>query len=110
MWLPLGGRRPHTALQLADVSKALLAPRPPLRWSPEFFALLNNERLAAGKPPLGFLNPFIYQNAAAFNDVTSGKNNAGLGAGFTAIKGWDAATGMGTPDYTKLLAAVQALP
>jgi len=74
------------------------------------FALLNNERLAAGKAPMGFLNPFIYQNAAAFNDVTSGKNNAGLGNGFTAIKGWDAATGFGTPDYSKLVAAVQALP
>jgi len=74
------------------------------------FGLLNNARLAAGKPALGFLNPFIYQNAAAFNDVTSGKNNAGSGNGFTAVKGWDAATGFGTPDYTKLLAAVQALP
>jgi tripeptidyl-peptidase-1 len=74
------------------------------------FALLNNERLAAGKPPLGFLNPFIYQNAAAFNDVTSGKNNAGEGEGFTAIKGWDAATGNGTPNYEALLKAVQSLP
>lgn len=74
------------------------------------FALLNDARLAAGKPPLGFLNPFIYQNAAAFNDVTQGKNNAGLGEGFTAIKGWDAASGMGTPDYSKLLSAVKALP
>jgi tripeptidyl-peptidase-1 len=74
------------------------------------FGLLNNVRLAAGKPPLGFLNPFIYQNGAAFNDVTSGKNNAGSGNGFTAVKGWDAATGFGTPDYEKLLAAVKALP
>merc|ERR1712166_1248056 len=67
------------------------------------YMFLNNARLAAGKPALGFLNPFIYQNAAAFNDVTSGKNNAGSGNGFTAVKGWDAATGFGTPDYTKLL-------
>merc|ERR1712046_542852 len=74
------------------------------------FALLNNERLTAGKSPLGFLNPFIYQNAAAFNDVTSGTNNAGFGAGFTAIKGWDAATGMGTPNYEALAAAVKSLP
>merc|ERR1712176_1565755 len=71
--------------------------------------LLNDVRLQAGKPPLGFLNPFIYQNAAAFNDCTSGKNNAGSGAGFTAIKGWDAASGVGTPDYAKLAAAVKAL-
>jgi len=74
------------------------------------FALLNDVRIKAGKSPLGFLNPFIYQNAHAFNDVTSGKNNAGLGDGFTAIAGWDAATGFGTPDYAKLLTAVKALP
>lgn len=73
------------------------------------FALLNNARLAAGKPPLGFLNPFIYQNAAAFNDVTSGKNDENEGNGFSAIAGWDAATGNGTPDYEKLLAAVNML-
>jgi tripeptidyl-peptidase-1 len=74
------------------------------------FALLNDARIAEGKPPLGFLNPLIYQNAAAFNDVTQGKNNAGSGEGFTATKGWDAASGMGTPDYSKLLAVVKALP
>jgi len=74
------------------------------------FALLNDVRIKAGKSPLGFLNPFIYQNAHAFNDVTSGKNNAGSGNGFTATAGWDAATGFGTPDYTKLVAAVKALP
>lgn len=39
-------------------------------------ARLNGLRLAAGKPPLGFLNPFIYQHAAsgAFHDVTKGDN------------------------------------
>jgi tripeptidyl-peptidase-1 len=74
------------------------------------FALLNDLRLSNNKPPLGFLNPFIYQNADAFNDVTSGKNNAGVGNGFTAIKGWDAATGVGTPNYEALAAAVQKLP
>lgn len=74
------------------------------------FALLNEARLSAGKAPLGWLNPFIYQNGDAFNDVTSGKNNAGYGEGFTAIAGWDAATGFGTPDYEKLLEAVSALP
>ena len=37
------------------------------------FGLLNDQRAQANKPPLGFLNPFIYQNEKAFNDVTSGK-------------------------------------
>jgi tripeptidyl-peptidase-1 len=32
-------------------------------------ALITNERIAAGKPGLGFLNPLIYQNGAAFNDM-----------------------------------------
>lgn len=39
-------------------------------------SLVNADRIAAGKPSLGFLNPAIYQNGGAFsNDVTSGENN-----------------------------------
>lgn len=70
------------------------------------FAQLNNERLAAGKSTLGWLNPFIYENSGAFNDVTSGTNNGGYTSGFTAVKGWDAATGWGTPNYDALKTAV----
>jgi tripeptidyl-peptidase-1 len=66
------------------------------------FALLNNLRLAKGGKPLGFLNPFIYQNAAAFQDVTSGINSGAGKHGFQAVKGWDPATGVGTPDYEAL--------
>lgn len=66
------------------------------------FAKLNGLRLAAGKPVLGHLNPFIYQNPSGFQDVTSGKNDQGHEYGFTAIKGWDPATGFGTPDYAAL--------
>jgi tripeptidyl-peptidase-1 len=36
-------------------------------------ALLNNERIAAGRPPLGLLNPLVYQNSAAFTDIITGK-------------------------------------
>jgi len=75
---------------------------------------LNGLRLAAGKPPLGFLNPFLYQNSSAFHDVTVGKNDYnpnGYGSmGFKAIRGWDAASGLGTPDYPALAAAVSKLP
>ena len=76
------------------------------------FALLNGIRLGAGRPALGWLNPFIYQNAAAFHDVTHGSNNAGLKGiyGFFAIKGWDAASGVGTPNLAALKTAVDALP
>jgi tripeptidyl-peptidase-1 len=56
---------------------------------------------------MGFLNPWIYTvagPAGAFNDVTTGKNNANFGDGFEAAKGWDPATGYGTPNYPKMAA------
>lgn len=36
------------------------------------FAMLDDELVAAGQPPLGWLNPLIYANPQAFNDITSG--------------------------------------
>jgi len=61
--------------------------------SPAFagiISLLNDARIAAGKPPLGFLNPLIYSiGNRAFNDITVG-NNPGCGTqGFFCVKGWD---------------------
>lgn len=42
-------------------------------------ALLNDAMLAAGKPPLGFLNPLLYsKGAAGMNDITVG-NAPGCG-------------------------------
>jgi len=69
-------------------------------------AKLNEIRLSKGKPVLGFLNPFLYQNPSAFNDVTTGRNSGGQRplSGFPAAVGWDAATGLGTPDFEKLSA------
>lgn len=70
-------------------------------------ALINDALLSAGKQPMGFLNPWIYGTAApagVFNDVTTGTNNAGFGAGFTATEGWDPATGYGTPNFPAMLA------
>ncbi|KAI0776517.1 family S53 protease [Trametes elegans] len=70
-------------------------------------ALLNDRLVRAGRSPLGFLNPFLYGHGrAAFNDVTEG-NNPGCGTdGFPAKEGWDPITGLGTPDFNKLLKAV----
>jgi len=73
-------------------------------------SLLNEARLAAGKKPMGYLNPFIYQNPNAFTDVTVGTNAIGRGNGpikygFKCAKGWDPATGLGTPIFDKLLSA-----
>ncbi|KAI1796365.1 family S53 protease-like protein [Ganoderma leucocontextum] len=70
-------------------------------------ALLNDRLVAAGKPTMGFLNPFLYSTgASAFTDITTG-SNPGCGTnGFPASKGWDPVTGLGTPDFNKLLTAV----
>jgi|TARA_B110000211_G_C13682220_1_gene379313 tripeptidyl-peptidase-1 len=49
---------------------------------------------------------FIYSSADAFNDVTQGVNNDNLNNGFTAVAGWDASTGVGTPNYAKMVKAL----
>merc|ERR1711972_94553 len=72
--------------------------------------LLNEARIKAGKPAMGYLNPFLYQNADAFTDVTVGTNAIDRGGekvkyGYACAKGWDPATGLGTPKFGKLLAA-----
>ncbi|TFY82758.1 hypothetical protein EWM64_g1251 [Hericium alpestre] len=68
-----------------------------------FVSLLNDARLSAGQPPLGFINPLLYSvGVDGFNDITVG-NNPGCGTpGFNATKGWDAVTGLGTPNFGKL--------
>ncbi|KAI0046849.1 family S53 protease [Auriscalpium vulgare] len=70
-------------------------------------SLLNDRLIAAGKPVLGFLNPFLYSTgASALNDITSGDNPGCNTNGFTATAGWDPVTGLGTPNFAKLLTAV----
>ncbi|GMH88913.1 hypothetical protein TL16_g11298 [Triparma laevis f. inornata] len=75
------------------------------------FGLLNDARLASGKSSLGFLNQILYSNPSALNDVTEGvQGGCGRVAGFPAKEGWDAVTGLGSPNYEKLLDVVMALP
>ncbi|KAJ6619105.1 peptidase S8/S53 domain-containing protein [Mycena sp. CBHHK59/15] len=78
--------------------------------SPVFAAMLamiNDRLVAAGKPALGFLNPFIYSTgSAAFTDITSGHNSGSVA--FDAAVGWDATTGIGTPRFADLLIAAMA--
>ncbi|KAJ7493844.1 family S53 protease [Mycena latifolia] len=71
-------------------------------------ALINDKLIAAGKPVLGFLNPFLYSPAgrAAFTDVTSGNNPGCNTNGFSASVGWDPVTGLGTPNFDRLVTAV----
>ncbi|KZP17031.1 family S53 protease [Athelia psychrophila] len=68
-------------------------------------ALINEQLLNAGKSLLGFLNPWLYANPGAFNDITTGSNPGCGTSGFPAAKGWDPVTGLGSPNYTALLAA-----
>merc|ERR1712100_226432 len=69
-------------------------------------SLLNEECLSAsgGKKTLGFVNPLFYQNADAFTDITKGSNAIARNAqsGWKCTEGWDAVTGLGTPQFTKL--------
>jgi len=39
-------------------------------------SLINDRLIAAGKSQLGFLNPFLYANPTAFNDITTGECSA----------------------------------
>jgi kumamolisin len=64
------------------------------------FALVNE---AAGKP-VGQPHTTFYANPAIFNDVTHGNNKSGA-IGYSAGKGWDACTGLGTPKGAAVVAA-----
>jgi len=83
-------------------------------------ANLNAWRLRSGKPVLGFVNPLLYAihaaDPSAFNDVVQGDNRCTEAAcpcpaktGFFAAPGWDAASGLGTPNYGRIKAAIAAM-
>jgi kumamolisin len=61
---------------------------------------LINQSLGAN---VGYLNPLLYsaKSAATFHDITSGNNGT-----YSAGKGWDACTGLGSPNGSALLAAL----
>ena len=69
--------------------------------------LINDARIAAGKPALGFLNPWLYSvGYKGFRDVTIG-SAIGCGVeGFPAVEGWDPVTGFGTPNFPELVKIV----
>jgi kumamolisin len=76
-------------------------------WS-ALIALLNQMR---GGQSLGFINPTLYQNYQtllqnkAFNDITQGNNGA-----YSAGPGWDACTGLGSPNGVNLATALAPSP
>ena len=84
--------------------------------------LINDELLAAGATPLGFLNPLLYYLASdegaarfpgVFNDIQSGDNRCAetycCRFGFDSAEGWDPVTGLGTVNFPRLRDAVLTL-
>ncbi len=64
-----------------------------------YLALVNQQAMANGGSPVGFINPTIYtQNVTAsyktnFHDITSGTSGS-----FSAVTGYDLVTGWGSPN------------
>lgn len=60
---------------------------------------------------LGFINPTLYSlGESVFNDITTGNNdNGGLGY-YSAGPGWDACTGLGSPNGEALSSALSSAP
>lgn len=62
---------------------------------------------------IGFINPVLYKlstQTGIFHDITIGNNNVNNGNGaYKASSGWDACTGLGSPDGTNLMNAFENL-
>ena len=75
-----------------------------------YLALVNQQAVANGGSPVGFINPSLYSTgagsgyAAAFHDVTVGSN------GYSATSGFDLGTGWGSPNGSGLINALVAPP
>ncbi|KAH9167151.1 subtilisin-like protein [Lactarius sanguifluus] len=68
-------------------------------------SLLNDYRISIGRPPLGFLNVWLYGVCLpGLNDITSGSNPGCNTDGFSAVPGWDPVTGLGSLDFERLVA------
>lgn len=66
-------------------------------------SLLNDYSLSRGGRSLGYLNPWLYSvGFEGLNDITSGSSSGCDTDGFTAEKGWDPVTGLGTPNFKRL--------
>ena len=68
---------------------------------------LINEKLGT---PVGYINPLLYKSAkktGIFNDITSGNNDLDKLNAYKAEHGWDACTGLGSPNGEELLKMFQ---
>ncbi|KAH9056347.1 subtilisin-like protein [Lactarius vividus] len=67
-------------------------------------SLLYDYRISNGKPPLGFLNFWLYGICLeGLNDIMSGSNPGCNTDGFSAVPGWDPVTGLGSLDFERLI-------
>ena len=71
-----------------------------------YLALVNQQSVANGNGPVGFINPSLYSIGEGsnydsdFHDITSGSN------GYSATTGYDLATGWGSPNGAGLITAL----
>ncbi|HEX7907513.1 MAG TPA: S53 family peptidase [Paraburkholderia sp.] len=68
--------------------------------APLWAALIARVNAAKGQPA-GFINARLYKAPGACNDITQGNNGS-----FAASVGWDACTGLGSPNGQKVAAAL----
>lgn len=82
-----------------------------------FAAMANQQAATLGKPPIGFINPTLYEIGrsafypSAFHDVVTGNNtNAASPTNFFATPGYDLCSGWGTPGGSNLINALVTPP
>jgi kumamolisin len=74
-------------------------------------SLINQARIAAGKPPLGQLNPRIYPILQSASYTKNFHDDiGGCTQDFCAVKGYDLVTGLGSPVMNVLLPTLAAQP
>ena len=80
-------------------------------------ALLNSYELNNNRNLTGFINPLLYQayddQPSIFYDIVDGNNTCTESKccqyGYPTATGWDAVTGLGTPDFSALLSYMAGL-
>ncbi len=107
---------PHLCLQLC-VSDILIFFELGPFYPTNVVSLINAKRIRLGKGTVGYINPTLYANPKAFNDITSGENNCAAqseptnccSSGFYSASGWDPVTGLGSINYNSLESILLAI-
>ncbi len=82
-----------------------------------YASLVNEQAASRNRSSVGFLNPAIYAIGMSanytncFHDIITGNNtNLTIGNSYSAVPGYDLATGWGTPNGSNLINALTAFP